>query len=158
MIISTTRVQMDPEKVDCLVNQEAPINIKDVQAFLGFSNFYRRFIKGFSRIVRLLVALTRKLVKQNWTLSCQEAFDILKNSFTLALILRYFDPKREVFIEYDISDFVSSGILSQEDDQGVLHLVAFMSKKYDPAECNYEIYDKELLAIVRYFEYQRPEL
>ena len=83
---------------------------------------------------------------------------MLKNSFTLALILRHFDPKREVFVEYDISDFVSSGILSQEDDQGVLYLVAFMSKKYDPAEYNYEIYDKELLAIVRYFEYQRPEL
>ena len=158
MIISTTRVQIDLEKVDCLVNQEAPINVKDIQAFLGFSNFYRRFIKGFSRIVRLLVALTRKLVKQNWTLSCQEVFDMLKNSFTLALILRHFDPKREVFVEYDISDFVSSGILSQEDDQGVLYLVAFMSKKYDPAEYNYEIYDKELLAIVRYFEYQRPEL
>ena len=116
IIISTTRVQIDPQKVDYLVNQEAPINVKDVQAFLGFSNFYRRFIKGFLRIVRPLVALTRKLVKQNWTLSCREVFDILKNSFTLALILRHFDPKREVFVEYDISDFVSSGILSQEDD------------------------------------------
>jgi RNase H-like domain found in reverse transcriptase/Reverse transcriptase (RNA-dependent DNA polymerase)/Integrase zinc binding domain/Chromo (CHRromatin Organisation MOdifier) domain/Integrase core domain len=158
MIISTTGVQMDPEKVDCLVNWEAPINVKDVQAFLGFSNFYRRFIKGFSRIVRPLVALTRKLVKWNWTSSCQEAFDMLKNSFTSAPILRHFDPAKEVFVECDASDFVSSGILSQEDDQGILHPVAFMSKKYDPAECNYEIYDKELLAIVRCFECWRPEL
>lgn len=158
MIISTTGVQMDPEKVDCLVNWEAPINIKDVQAFLGFSNFYRRFIKGFSRIVRPLVALTRKLAKWNWTFSCQEAFNTLKNSFTSAPILRHFDPSKEVVVECDASDFVSSGILSQEDDQGVLHPVAFMSKKYDPAECNYEIYDKELLAIVRCFECWRPEL
>lgn len=62
-----------------------------------------------------------------------------------------------MFVECDASDFVSSGILSQEDDQGTLHPVAFMSKKYDPAECNYEIYDKELLAIVRCFECWRPE-
>jgi len=158
MIISTTGVRMDPDKVDCLVNWEAPVNVKDVQAFLGFSNFYRRFIKGFSRIVRPLVALTRKLVKWNWTRSCQEAFDMLKNSFTSAPILRHFDPTKEVFVECDASDFVSSGILSQEDDEGVLHPVAFMSKKYDPAECNYEIYDKELLAIVRCFECWRPEL
>ncbi|OWT42324.1 retrovirus polyprotein [Pochonia chlamydosporia 170] len=158
MIISTTGVRMDPAKVDCLVNWEAPINVKDVQAFLGFSNFYRRFIKGFSRIVRPLVALTRKLVKWNWTSSCQEAFDTLKESFTSAPILKHFDPTKEVIVECDASDFVSSGILSQEDDRGVLHPVAFMSKKYDPAECNYEIYDKELLAIVRCFECWRPEL
>ncbi|EFZ03816.2 reverse transcriptase [Metarhizium robertsii ARSEF 23] len=158
MIISTTGVRMDPAKVDCLVNWETPANVKDVQGFLGFSNFYRRFIKGFSRIVRPLVALTRKLVKWNWTSSCQEAFDTLKNSFTSAPILRHFDPTKEVFVECDASDFVSSGILSQEDDQGVLHPVAFMSRKYDPAECNYEIYDKELLAIVRCFECWRPEL
>ncbi|OAQ57620.2 retrovirus polyprotein [Pochonia chlamydosporia 170] len=158
MIISTTGVRMDPAKVDCLVNWETPINVKDAQAFLGFSNFYRRFIKGFSRIVRPLVALTKKLVTWNWTSSCQGAFDTLKNSFTSAPILRHFDPTKEVFVECDASDFVSSGILSQEDDQGVLHPVAFMSKKYDPAECNYEIYDKELLAIVRCFECWRPEL
>lgn len=158
MIISTTGVRMDPAKVDCLVNWETPANVKDVQGFLGFSNFYRRFIKGFSRIVRPLVALTRKIVKWNWTSSCQEAFDTLKNSFTSAPILRHFDPTKEVFMECDASDFVSSGILSQEDDEGVLHPVAFMSKKYDPAKCNYEIYDKELLAIVRCFECWRPEL
>ncbi|KAJ6436324.1 mRNA 3 end-processing YTH1 [Purpureocillium lavendulum] len=158
MIISTTGVRMDPAKVDCLVNWERPVNVKDVQAFLGFSNFYRRFIKGFSRIVRPLVALTRKSLKWNWTLRCQEAFDALKDRFTSAPILRHFDPAKEVFVECDASDFVSSGILSQKDDQGVLHPVAFMSKKYDPAECNYEIYDKELLAIVRCFECWRPEL
>lgn len=158
MILSTTGVRMDPAKVDCLVNWEAPANVKDIQAFLGFSNFYRRFINGFSRIVRPLVALTRKLAKWNWTESCQKAFDTLKNSFISAPILKHFDPTKEVFVECDASDFVSSGILSQEDDQGVLHPVAFMSKKYDPAECNYEIYDKELLAIVRCFECWRPEL
>jgi hypothetical protein len=158
MIISTEGVRMDPQKVDAIVNWEAPINVKDVQAFLGFSNFYRRFIQGFSRIVRPLVSLTKKDTKFHWTSSCQEAFDTLKSLFVSAPILRHFDPSKEVVVECDASDFVSSGILSQEDDDGVLHPVAFMSKKYDPAECNYEVYDKELLAIVRCFEDWKSEL
>ena len=78
---------------------------------------------------------------------------MLKNSFTLALILRHFNTIKEVFVECNASDFVSLGILSQEDDQRVLHLVAFMSKKYNPTECNYKIYNKELLAIIYYFKY-----
>lgn len=158
MIISTEGVRMDPDKVDAIVNWEAPINVKDVQAFLGFSNFYRRFIRSFSRIVRPLVSLTKKDAKFNWTATCQEAFQTLKSLFTSAPILRHFDPSKETIVECDASDFVSSGILSQYDSDGTLHPVAFMSKKYDPAECNYEVYDKELLAIVRCFEDWRPEL
>jgi hypothetical protein len=61
-------------------------------------------------------------------------------------------------VETDASDYVSTGVLSQYDDQGILHPVAFFSKKYSPAECNYEIYDKELMAIVRTFKEWRPEL
>lgn len=158
MIISTTGVRMDPSKVDTIVDWEAPGHVKELQAFLGFSNFYRRFIKGFSRTVRPLIALTRKSAKFDWSKSCQEAFDTLKSCFVSAPILRHFDPGKEVVVECDASDYVSSGILSQYDTEGVLHPVAFMSKKYDPAECNYEIYDKELLAIVRCFESWRPEL
>jgi hypothetical protein len=158
MIISTSGVKMDPQKVQCIVDWEAPVNLKDVQAFLGFSNFYRRFIKGFSRIVKPLVALTKKDSKWYWSETCQTAFDTLKRSFISAPTLRHFDPTREIFVEADSSDWVSSGILSQKDDQGVLHPVAFMSKKLDSAECNYEIYDKELLAIVRCFENWRAEL
>ena len=158
MIISTEGVRMDPDKVTAIMNWEEPINVKDIQAFLGFSNFYRRFIRGFSRIVRPLVSLTKKDTKFNWTPACQEAFETLKSLFTSAPILRHFDPNKEVIVECDASDFVSSGILSQYDPEGTLHPVAFMSKKYDPAECNYEVYDKELLAIVRCFEDWRPEL
>jgi RNase H-like domain found in reverse transcriptase len=93
-----------------------------------------------------------------WLPACQTTFEVLKDTFILALILRYFDLLREIFVETDTSDYVSSGILSQKDDQGVLHPVAFMSKKYNPAECNYEIYDKELLAIICCFEGWRSEL
>lgn len=158
MIISVDGVRMDPSKVQAIVNWEPPANVKDVQAFLGFANFYRRFIKDFSRVVKPLVALTRKDAKFMFSDACNQAFTALKNAFITAPALHHFDPLREIFVETDASDFVSSGVLSQKDAQGVLHPVAFMSKKYDPAECNYEIYDKELLAIVRCFEGWRSEL
>ena len=70
----------------------------------------------------------------------------------------YFDAEKEIIIETDASDYVSAGIMSQYDDNGVLHLVAYFSKKHLPAECKNEIYDKELMAIIRCFEEWRLEL
>ena len=83
---------------------------------------------------------------------------ILKRAFTTAPVLAHFDPNKEILVETDASDYVSAGILSQRDKEGVLHPVAFFSRKHSPAECNYEIYDKELMAIVRCFEKWRAEL
>jgi RNase H-like domain found in reverse transcriptase len=99
-----------------------------------------------------LVILTRKGIRFFWLPACQIVFEILKDTFTSALILYYFDLFREIFVETDASDYISSGVLSQKDDQGVLYPVVFISKKYNPVEYNYEIYDKELLAIIRCFE------
>jgi hypothetical protein len=82
----------------------------------------------------------------------------LKNTFTSTPVLARLEPDHDVIVETDASDYVSAGVLSQYDDQGILHLVTFFSKKHSPAECNYEIYDKELMAIVRVFEEWRPEL
>jgi hypothetical protein len=87
-----------------------------------------------------------------------QAVETLKKAFTSDTILRHFDPDKETIVETDASDYVSGGILSQYDDDQVLRPVAFFSKKHNPAECNYEIYDKELMAIVRAFEAWRPEL
>ena len=73
-------------------------------------------------------------------------------------MLARFDFKRDAVVETNASDYVSAGVLSQYDNQGILHQVAFFSKKHAPAECNYKIYDKELLAVVRAFEEWRAEL
>ena len=82
----------------------------------------------------------------------------MKHLVTSAPVLRYYERSRPTVLETDSSDYVNGGVLSQADDEGVLHPVAFYSKNMVPAECNYEIYDKELLAIVRYLEHWRPEL
>jgi hypothetical protein len=93
-----------------------------------------------------------------WSDEYSKSFETLKQAFTTAPILRHFDYDREIIVETDASDYVSASVLSQYDDEGILHPVAFFSKKHTPAECNYEIYDKELMAIVRAFEEWRPEL
>jgi len=93
-----------------------------------------------------------------WETKQQESFDGLKTSFTTAPILHRFDHDRDIVVENDASDFVSATVLSQYDHEGTLHPVAFFSKKHSPTECNYEIYDNELMAIVRAFEEWRAEL
>ena len=86
------------------------------------------------------------------------AFTRLKNAFRDAGVLAHFDPDLETWLETDASDFVTAAVLSQKDTDGILRPVAFLSHKMNPAECNYEIYDKELLAIVNAFEEWRFEL
>ena len=75
-----------------------------------------------------------------------------------AFILRHFDPNEQCFVETDSSNYMNASVLSQPDDNGILHPVAYFSRRMSPAECNYEIYDKELLAIIRCFEEWKPEL
>ena len=158
LLVSTEGLRMDPSKVDAVVDWATPTNLKEVQAFIGFCNFYRRFIKDFSKIVKPMVRLTRKDVVFNWSLPCQQAFNQLKIVATQAPALRHFDRSKEAILETDSSDYVNGGVLSQYDDDGILHPVAFYSKNMTPAECNYQIYDKELLAIIRCLEHWRPEL
>jgi len=162
LIITTGGIKMDPAKVSTIVDWEPPANVTGVQCFLGFANFYRRFIRDYSRVVSPLTGLTKKengkYVPFVWDQEQKDAFELLKTAFTTAPVLRHFDYDREVVVETDASDYVTAGVLSQYDDDKILHPVAFFSKKHSPAECNYEIYDKELMAIVRAFEEWRPHL
>lgn len=102
--------------------------------------------------------LTKKGGAFDFDAPCMKPLNLLKKLFTEAPILKSFDWERDVIVETDSSDHVSAGVLSQYHDEGILHPVAFFSKKLTPTECNYEIYDKELLAIIRRFEEWRPEL
>lgn len=77
---------------------------------------------------------------------------------TTAPVLAHFDADKETWLETDASDFVAAAVLPQRDDEGVLRPFAFLSHRMIPAQCNYGVYDKELLAIVRAFEEWRTEL
>ena len=142
-------LQMDPAKVEAITNWVAPTTVKGVRAFLGFANFYRRFIKNFSALTAPLVHLTKKNVKFTWGEAASKAFEQLKEKFISAPILKQFDPDDETIVETDSSGYVTGGMLQQYDKEGVLQPCAFFSQKNSPAECNYEIHDKELLAVVK---------
>jgi hypothetical protein len=155
-------VQMDPSKTQAIMEWEEPRTIKGVRGFLGFANFYRNFIKNFSDIVAPLTALTKKPSTDSSPIKLEAdartAFNFLKQAFITAPILAQFDPDRETIVECDSSGWCIGGGLFQYDDQGILRPVAYYSKKLLPAECNYEIYDKEMLAVVRCLEQWRAEL
>ena len=107
-----------------------------------FANFYHCFIKGFSKIVQPLTALTRKDRPFCWTLAEQFAFMTLKSAFMIAPILLHPDPTKPFIVETDASDFVIGVILSQPDNDGVHHPVAYYSRKFTAPEINYPIYEK----------------
>jgi hypothetical protein len=148
LIVSPEGISMDPKKTRAVKEWLTPKNVNDVQAFLGFANFYRRLIQGFSVLATPLSALTKKDTPFLWTIQTEAAFQALKQAFNTAPILQHSDPEKTIIVETDASNYVSAGILSQHDDTGKLHPVAFYSRKHTPAECNYEIYDKELLAVI----------
>jgi len=142
-------LRMDPAKVKAIMEWAAPTTVKGTLGFLGFANFYQRFIKGFSEIVAPLTALTKRDVKFEWTEEANNAFKRLKKAFVSAPMLLQFNPERETVVVTDSSGYCTGGVFYQYDDEGVLRPVAFFSKRNAPAEYNYEIHDKELLAIVK---------
>lgn len=161
LIVGTNGIRMDARKVSAVVDWLTPKHVKDIQSFLGFANFYRRFVRDFATKATKASPLTRLTKKDTpfmWNTECEKAFAELKHAFTSAPILQHFDPDKPSTVECDSSDYVNAGGLSQPDDAGILHPVAFLSRRMIPAECNYDIYDKELKAIVRAFEEWRAEL
>ena len=151
-------VKMDPVKTSAIDTWESPKCVKDVQGFLGFANFYRHFIKDFAKLTSSLTALTRKDKEFQWTPIEKTAFQAIEKAFSSAPVLLHVDPDKECTVETDASDYVSGAVLSQPDHEGILRPVVFMSCRHLPTECNYEIYDKKLMAIVQAFEEWHPEL
>jgi len=154
-VIGREGIKMSNDKVQTVLDWKVPKSITEVQSFLGFANFYRRFIQDYSKIARPLTELTKKTEKWEWNYEAGRAFEELKQRFTSAPILSHFDAQKPVIIETDASDFAIGAVLSQRDNEGRLHPVAFHSRKFQPAEINYEIHDKELLAVVDAFKHWR---
>ncbi|SOV03296.1 uncharacterized protein UDID_18616 [Ustilago sp. UG-2017a] len=149
-IIKPTGIEMDPEKVRTVKEWPMPASIHDIQRFLGFANFYRRFIAHFARIAKPLTSLvkpTERFKKFELPEEAQQAFHQLIQAFTSAGVLQHFDYHLPTRLETDASDFAIAGVLKQEHEER-WHPVAFYSRKMSSAERNYEIHDKELLAVV----------
>ena len=155
VIVSEGQVEMDPVKVSGVAEWPTPWNKKEVQSFVGFVNFYRRFIKDFSHHAHTLFNLTKKDVGWKWEELEQVAFDKLKELITSAPVLIFLDDSCPYRIEADSSNVATGAVLSQwtlSENGGKWYPIAFFSKSFSPVEWNYEIHDKEMLAIINALE------
>jgi len=160
-IVNGKELKMDPAKAQDIVNWPRPTNQKEVQQILGLWNFYRRFISNYAQIVAPISDLLKGDGKNFVFGEAQEAaFLKITILFTSGAtpIMRHFDQDRPAMIETDASDFAIGAILSQKFEDGKIHPVSFISKKLSDAEFNYDVYDKEMLAIVYSLEKWRQFL
>ncbi len=151
---------MDEGKITAIWDWPIPTSVKELQCFLGFANFYRRFIQNYSSIASPLTNLLKLKPKSlSWTPSATEAFTTLKEAFICAPILVHPDPDKAFVVEVDGSTTGVGAVLSQQQGTPTrLHPCAFFSRKLSPAEKNYDIGNRELLAINLAFEEWRQWL
>src|SRR6266446_283802 len=148
LVISKDHVAMDPTKVCGVTEWPTPMKVKEVQSFLGFVNFYQKFIHDFSNVACPLYALTHKTHHWVWGSPEQKAFDALKKAVTSAPILTFPSQSGRFHLECDTSNFATGAVLSQVQADGMHQPITFMSKGFSDVECNYQIHNKEMLAIM----------
>jgi len=152
VVIEPGGVRMQKEKVDGVLSWPTPRSAKDVQKFMGLANYYWRFIQDFSRVAKPLNMLGGKDRKWEWGAEQQEAFEELKRRFTTEPVLAVPDRDQEMRVEADALDYATGGMLLVKGTDGKWWPVAFISKSLSPAERNYEIHDKEMLAVIQCLE------
>lgn len=154
-IVNRDGIAPDPNKVKAIKNFPPPKKLKDVQSFLGLANYYRKFIKDFSKIAKPLHSLTKKDVKFNWDENARKAFEHLKNTLISAPVLAHFDPNAPTEVRVDACGYGVGAILLQGEKPRV-RPVAYASRTLSKAEQNYSITEKECLAAVWALNYFRP--
>ena len=149
LVVRNGEVLMDPTKLKAVEQWEPPKSVKVVRSFIGFCNFYRKFIPHFSTITRPLINLTKKGVPFHWGKEQDNAFVKLKETFLSTPVIKMPDTTKLFFVMTDASLTASGGILMQKDSNRDLHPCAYHSTTFSPAKWNYDIYDRELLAVIQ---------
>jgi len=152
VVIGPDGIKMEKEKVRGILEWPTPKCIKDVQKFLGLANYYRRSVKDFTEIARPMHRLVQKQEKWNWGAEQEEAFRRLKEIFMLEPVLAAPDLDKEMRVEADASDYATGGVLSMKCGDERWRPVAYISKSLSDTEKNYEIHNKEMLAVIRCLE------
>ena len=158
IIISNTNLRMDFKKIEIIFKWATPKCLKNVQNFVSFVNFYRKFIFEFSKFAKSLILLIKKNVSFVWNEIYEKVFETLKKQINTASILRYFNLNKQSIFEIDSSDYVIEDIFFQYNNKKKFHSMIFYNKSIILIEYNYHIYNKELLIIIRYLEHWRPKL
>uniref|UniRef100_A0A0W0EWC3 Reverse transcriptase RNase H-like domain-containing protein n=1 Tax=Moniliophthora roreri TaxID=221103 RepID=A0A0W0EWC3_MONRR len=147
MVITPGHILMDEMKLAGIKDWEAPKTVKGVRSFLGFANFYCKFIGKYAELARPLHELTKKDTKFEWTKLRDVAFNVLKAKFLQRPILQMLDDEKPFIIEADASKWATGVVLKQQGSDGELHPCGYISHAFATTEWNYKIYDRELLAI-----------
>jgi hypothetical protein len=156
-IVGHGQTRMEKTKVKTILEWRAPKSKNDVHVWNSFCNFYRRYIKGYSSIAKPLTRLLGNTPFQ-WGPEEQKAFDNMKALVASEPVIAQLLPTGTFRIKVDSSGFALGGVLSQHHPDGKWHPIAFISRVMSPAELNYDIYDKELLAIMYALDEWRPYL
>ena len=143
---------MSNDKIKIIQDWLEPKKVKDIQSFLGFANFYYRFIFNYLDIIIPLTCLTQKDISWKFDSSCQDAFNSLKKAFISVPILTHWIPDAQLIVETDVSDYALAAMLFIVNEENEVHPVAFHSRTFTIAELNYNTHDKELLAIFEAFK------
>ena len=135
MVLSPGHIEMDPTKLNGIRNWATPTKVKDIHSFLGFANFYRKFISDYSNIAHPLLNLTKK----------DNTFNRLKNCFLTKPVLHLPNTSKPFAIATDASKYASEGVLLQADSNGEWHSCSYLSQSFESAEQNYGIYDRAII-------------
>ena len=139
---------MDSIKLAAIKDWLSSKNVKKVRCFIGFCNFYKKFIPGFSDLAKTLLLLTHKNTQWQWTSDHAKAFTKIKDNFLKQPVLAFPDHNKSFFVMTGTFLTTSRDVLMQKDTNGDLHPCTYFSKIFAPAKQNYDIYNQELLAII----------
>ena len=148
MVVGCGCIHMDPAKLSAIVTWPPPKTIQAVCSLLGFCNFYRKFIPGFSNVIAPLTTLTHKNQTWIWGPDQQAAFALLLSHFQTTLVLHLPDVQHPFIVMTNASLLASGRVLMQYDGNGDPHPCAYLSQTFSSAEMNCDIYDHELLTVI----------
>lgn len=166
LVISEEGIETDQKKLTAIQEWKPLESVKQVQSFLGFCNFYRRFMPNYSHHAKPLTILTQKDTRFVWGSEQVKAFEKIKLALTTSPVLAYPNMKKMFVLETDCSDYAMGAVLQQyhcicgnhtddlsECKRKKLRPIGYFSRTLSPEQVNYIIYDKELLAIVEALKY-----
>ena len=146
-------IAVNDDKIKAVKTFPTPKTVHDIRAFNGLTNFYRRFIKGYSHISAPLYALLEKNATFIWSKQCEEAFTKLKSILTSAPVLTYPDWDKPFILHTDASRKAISYVVGQKDDKGKEQAICYGGRSLKKHERNYGVTDLELLALVEGIKY-----
>ena len=152
-MLSPDGLTMAQNKIQAIQDWPEPCKVQDVMSFLRFANSYHHFIYSYLEITVLLMRLTRKDVPWDFSDNCQKSFEKLKKAFTTALVLTHWIPDTLIMVETDTSDYALAAVLSIHTPDGDYHPVTFHSQTFKDVKTNYNVHNKELMAIYDTFKW-----